>query len=179
MQLGIMKARLLIDLGSHVIVHDEPDQKAREFFDYEGEGEVVHARRKADGALVGRLWLTGESVEEMPEGDPDDEFYEEPSMPIECIEGFEKLQKKHKGIVGAMRVRWVEILDQSERRRGLGAALYVGAAMVAKKQRSAIISDDCYGSQTSRDAARVWSGRTLAKYCDVENNAVAYLKGKA
>lgn len=175
-----MKPRILIDLDGYVVVHDAPDQKAQEFFDYEsgGEGDVIHARRKSDGALVGRLWLIGESVEDEPEGDPDDEFYEPPSMPLECIEGYHRLRRKHRGITGALRVRWAEIVERGERRKGLGAALYVGAAMVAKKHRAVLISDDCYGSQTSPEAARVWAGRTLAKYCDVENHTVAYFVGE-
>jgi hypothetical protein len=50
--------------------------------------------------------------------------------------------------------------------------------MVAYRQHAAIIADDCYDSQTSPDASRVWSGETLRKYCDVRNNSIAYLTKK-
>jgi hypothetical protein len=169
---------LLIDLGDFVIVRGAPDRKAREFFDYEGEGRVVYARRKADGAIVGSLWLLGDEIDEEL-GDEEDEFYESPVADRACTEAYIALKKRHRALDGVMRVRWVEIHDRGLRRKGLGAALYVGAAMVAKKDaRAAIIADDCYGSHTSREAAHVWSSRTLRRFCDVENNTVAYFTAK-
>lgn len=172
------KRELLLELDGGVsIALEAPDERAMGFFEDERHATVIHARGP-DGALVGRIWIEPWEMDKELPGDEDDEFYEPPIAAIPCIEAYLALKARHKGLDGVMRVRWAEVIGDAYRRKGVGAALYVGAAMVARKYRSALIADDCYyDSSTSDSAHNVWAGRTLRRYCDVEKNAVCYFTG--
>ncbi len=53
------------------------------------------------------------------------------------------------------------------RGEGVGVALYIAAAAVARKLGMALAADSCFDSTTSGDAARVWKSREFKEFVEV------------
>lgn len=63
-------------------------------------------------------------------------------------------------------------ITASHRGRGLGAALYVAAAAMAKKLGFALVADRCtYEGRTSPDAERVWASQAFRAQVEVASES--------
>lgn len=139
------------------ILQVEPDGRAKGFFDPEelDDAVIIHAVEDNDNS--------SEAV---------------------CLEDLMKLAKRNRGISKevVLRIRYSSIENRDYMNKGIGAAMYVVAAMIARDEGHAIAADGCFKDEqaaTSRYAARVWAGRKLRKYCDVEGwCAVFKAKGR-
>lgn len=74
-----------------------------------------------------------------------------------------------------MRVESATLME-SARGKGIGVALYIAAAAVAKRARMGIMADACFGSHTSDEARRVWGSRRLREKL-VVHGLVGALRG--
>ena len=95
----------------------------------------------------------------------------------DCLRGLNRLRSdegdEDLGILAVSNVR----VEPWARGQGIGVALYEEAARIARKRfRSAIVSHECVGGQTSSDADRVWNSSRFRYAVSVRGNvAVAHV----